>query len=647
MTTANTNVIAKIAAVVAGLGLVAMTFAPFAKAATQAELEAQVTALLAQIKSLQTGSTSTAMSSGVSFNTNLMVGSKGSEVTALQNFLIKAGMTIPAGATGSFGGQTKAALASWQAAHGVTPASGYFGPITRAKVNGMGGSMTGGTTTTGGSNSGSTSGITTIGAEGTINIEKETSGIKTNLYEGDMKARVLGVRIEAKDSDMNINRIRVNLGTTTDTYVKQFGKIYFADADGVILASKDLNSSTVTRVSGSPAAYYVTLSGFNYTVKQNTKKSFYVHVDVYQSVNSSYYGNKTLSLYGSDAISAVDGAGIYQYSTGADATVTQNVTIQKSLSDSASLTISTDPSVRKATTIVANKGSNNNETDKEEVGSFRVLAEKDNVLVRDLSVTVSNTSTSTANLQTLYLMDGSTQVGSASGDVNGKYLFASVNQTLTKDAYKTYTLKADFRSVANGATVKVGAVAITSAESVGTGSSVVVAPLSAAAGENMLVIANGVTATLTTPTIDIVTSKDTAGSTTEAHLTATFNMTLTAVGSDVTFGAPGSAFVFAILKNGTSVTPSLATKTVYYPATQPTGTTAYTPTGFVLPRNATITIPVTVKLDAANTAAVGADLASANYAVRLNTMNYTTAIGAGANDYSTNATYVTAEKARP
>ena len=48
MTSTNTNVVAKIAAVVAGLGLVAMSFASFApaKAATDAEMQAQITQLL-------------------------------------------------------------------------------------------------------------------------------------------------------------------------------------------------------------------------------------------------------------------------------------------------------------------------------------------------------------------------------------------------------------------------------------------------------------------------------------------------------------------------------------------------------------------------------------------------------------------------
>jgi hypothetical protein len=61
-------------------------------------------------------------------------GQSGPDVTALQNFLIGQGMSIPAGATGYFGDQTKAALAQWQQSVGIsssTPGFGTnFGPLS-------------------------------------------------------------------------------------------------------------------------------------------------------------------------------------------------------------------------------------------------------------------------------------------------------------------------------------------------------------------------------------------------------------------------------------------------------------------------------------------------------------------------------------
>ncbi|HEX5774991.1 MAG TPA: heparin lyase I family protein [Candidatus Paceibacterota bacterium] len=65
---------------------------------------------------------------------DLALGASGTDVLALQEFLLDDGHTIPAGATGYFGTQTQAALAAYQQSRGITPAAGYFGPLTRVVV---------------------------------------------------------------------------------------------------------------------------------------------------------------------------------------------------------------------------------------------------------------------------------------------------------------------------------------------------------------------------------------------------------------------------------------------------------------------------------------------------------------------------------
>ena len=99
--------------------------------AQSSDLQAQIAALLAQVSALQAqlGAAQTGGSS-YSFTMNLTLGSKGSEVKALQQFLNSHGAQIAASGAGSpgmeseyFGALTKAALAKWQAANGVSPAS--------------------------------------------------------------------------------------------------------------------------------------------------------------------------------------------------------------------------------------------------------------------------------------------------------------------------------------------------------------------------------------------------------------------------------------------------------------------------------------------------------------------------------------------
>jgi hypothetical protein len=75
---------------------------------------------------------------------NLTIGSADANVSALQSFLIaqakgSAAATLGvAGATGTFGSLTQAALAEYQNAVGITPAQGYFGPRTKAYLENAG-----------------------------------------------------------------------------------------------------------------------------------------------------------------------------------------------------------------------------------------------------------------------------------------------------------------------------------------------------------------------------------------------------------------------------------------------------------------------------------------------------------------------------
>src|SRR3989344_2077610 len=147
MNIATTNVAAKVAAVVAGLGLILTSFAAFAPAAraqSTTDLQAQISALLAQIAALQAQlNASTGGSTGsaaCTFTRSLTMGSSGADVTCLQNYLTATGhFTFAGGATGYFGSITQSAVAAWQAANGVSPAVGYFGPISQAKYRAVAG----------------------------------------------------------------------------------------------------------------------------------------------------------------------------------------------------------------------------------------------------------------------------------------------------------------------------------------------------------------------------------------------------------------------------------------------------------------------------------------------------------------------------
>lgn len=100
-------------------------------AATIADLQAQIAALMAQLAAL-TSTTPVQVCTVPTITKNLTVGSKGEEVSALQQYLIDEGLLASDGPTGYFGQQTKKAVMEWQKAHNVIPPNGYFGPIARA-----------------------------------------------------------------------------------------------------------------------------------------------------------------------------------------------------------------------------------------------------------------------------------------------------------------------------------------------------------------------------------------------------------------------------------------------------------------------------------------------------------------------------------
>ena len=172
-----------------------------ASAATVAELQAQVQAILAQIAAMQGGTAPGASCFG--FSRSLTIGSRGDDVTALQNFLASKGH-FKVATTGYFGPITAAAVAQWQASNGVTPASGFFGPLSRAKYGGS-------------------CGIVVVPPPaisddddddndddaGSLQDFDQMDLSDEEVSEDDEDIEVLGVEFKAKDADQRIDRVIV------------------------------------------------------------------------------------------------------------------------------------------------------------------------------------------------------------------------------------------------------------------------------------------------------------------------------------------------------------------------------------------------------------------------------------------------------
>src|SRR3989338_3859411 len=120
----------------------AAMFVAVAQATTLAELQAMLADIQAQILALTGGGSSTAVQ--CTFTRSLFQGATGNDVKCLQQYLNGAGHQVAASGSGSpgnettyFGGLTRAAVSSWQAANGVSPTAGYFGQLSQAKYNAL------------------------------------------------------------------------------------------------------------------------------------------------------------------------------------------------------------------------------------------------------------------------------------------------------------------------------------------------------------------------------------------------------------------------------------------------------------------------------------------------------------------------------
>ncbi len=603
---------AKFATIGLSLALVLGAAAP-ASAVTVAELQAQINALMSQLASLQGSSVST----GTTFTMDLTIGSTGAQVSALQQLLVSQGhLTMPAGVSmGYFGALTKSAVMKWQAAVGL-PSTGFFGPMSRAKLN------TSATTTVPGTTVGSTTGISTPGVEGTLTATlAPVPGSSTTVREGDMKKAVLGVELEAKLSDIKIERVKIKLDQTTGgTSDKKFyrdiaDRMYVMDGS-TVLASVDLNSDTV--VEETSGEYYVTITGLNYVIRKDTKKTLTIAIDAQDSIDSTLLDGDTWTVtIPNSGIRGTDGAGVNQYSS-ANATYARTFETKAASSESASLTVSVSGSSPLTGEVIASNGSDEDELDGLTLVAFDAKAEDDDVTITDVTATISNSGSATTT--TAYLFVGSTQIGSAS--VSGtSAVFDDIDYTIDENSTKTITLKVDVRDAATSATTfSISAVSITAENSEGDAASV----SGSVSGNTLTVRKVGPQFTLVSKSISKSATSN-QNNTSTSTVSADFVVRITAVGGDLYFGSQSasSTFGFQTYVGGSATTLLVASSTSYDVPSSGAGVVTAGMTGanqFKLQEGASIDLPAHFIFEGRTTA--GALVSTNTYAVGLQSITW-------------------------
>jgi len=226
----------------------------------------------------------------------LKVGSKGVSVSAMQSIL-------GVNPDGNFGPMTKAAVVAWQANHGLV-ADGVVGAMTRSAMAATCGAtvVTTPTTTT-----------TVSGTAGDATISDNVSkNVKDAVKEGD-EEKVLGLKVEAEDSDISLTNIKISLAnaySTTNDKAASEKLTNYIDEVKVYLGDEEVGSvdaSDFSKASGTPDEFTKSISLSNAVVKEGEYEYLYLAVVASDSIDSDDQLAKW--VIGTEVVRYTDGTG--------------------------------------------------------------------------------------------------------------------------------------------------------------------------------------------------------------------------------------------------------------------------------------------------------------------------------------------------
>jgi peptidoglycan hydrolase-like protein with peptidoglycan-binding domain len=419
---AQTTVSKVLVAFVAAAMLFTM-FATPAKAATTVEdLQKMISDLMAQIAALQGTTGTTTGGNCAAIPAPLTIGAQNANVTALQNYLIAAGQSIPAGATGYFGTQTQSALAAWQAANGVAPAVGYYGPITAAAMAAK--CVTPGPTPT------PTPDLK--GGEGDLKVEVNLDGgIEIDLGKADT---VLEFTVEAQDSDIAINRVDFEFSVRPWLYFQEVNLL----VDGKEVASMSRSSDYSDIGSGN---YRARFAGLNLVIREDDQVDVALEVVVLSSMAGNRVNDTATTTMRKDGIRFVDGAGISD-TAGPLADTTAPITFDESFGEGELRGNVSSDSPEKATVVVTETSRTNGVT----ILNVEAEARKSDIKVNDvtLNLTATGTSNTAANVfHRARLYAGNTLL-STKAVTSGAVVFNKVDYKISEDDIADFRVEVDF-----------------------------------------------------------------------------------------------------------------------------------------------------------------------------------------------------------
>ncbi len=591
----NKSIQQKIVAVATAITLSGMLAAP-AYGVTADELQVQIQALLAQIATLQ------AQLSGLpggsvgacAFSANLYLGVSGDAVKCLQQYLNGAGFQVAASGVGSpgsetmfYGSLTQAAVAKWQAANGVSPAAGYFGPKSRAKYTALAGVTPPvvGVPASGGVV------VTTPGVEATLAVEWAPSPADNTIIKaGQVDVPVLGVRVKSTYGDAIAERMQFDFGTTTTIYTRQLSNMSLW-ADGVELARKPLNSTTVVK---SGSRYLFTIDGFQKLVKAGGFVDFMVKASAQSSISSTYVTSAfDPSVYVvANGVRAIDGVGINQYAPSA-ALAAHTIDVQISEGEQATLTLSANANTPKNYRVVSDANGVVTEAD---LAIFDLAATQGRAKITDLSASIAESpdGSSTPGAGYLYQQVGGVWKLLASASfTSGGYVFTNlVDVFVDKDVTSPFKLAAGFTAASSSASGWVSTITTTDITALNDLGDAITLAGSTNTGNTVRVSSVGPILTLVSKGISYTPTSQTASGT----LSGTFVVTVKAGGLGLyvpTSTATTSPFSLWLIDDDNASITSLIATSMAITYNQPSNTTLGT-NGYLVAVNQSADFTVSV-----------------------------------------------------
>ncbi len=333
--------------------------------------------------------------SAYTFSTDLSFGSTHADVSALQDMLIAGGyLQMPAGVSkGYFGALTKAAVMKWQMSKGITPAVGFFGPISRAAAS----SAVVVTPTPSTPSNGSLK-----GGEASLEDFDAKDGNDSDTSEGAEGVEIMAFEFDVEDGDASVNRVDVVFQNDSSSVGDEEPWNVFDSltllANGKKVAELDASDEDEWSEEGntSPESYRARFTGMDVVVDEGETVEFTIEADIASNVDdvtSSVDVNWTLYVDDS-GIRATDGEGIDQY-TGDDADEV-SVSIEEEGGDDELTVNESDDDVDSTTLILEDNGN----SDWYSIFLFELEADKDgsDISITELPVTVTLSSSTYASI---------------------------------------------------------------------------------------------------------------------------------------------------------------------------------------------------------------------------------------------------------